>query len=140
MITVLAVLISAGVQLGLIFVSGEVTKGLLPVPDGPFKRLRGFFVWMGSGLFNAVLLTVPPIFVDLLLGFMVEAAGGWSGALDGSTLTLTALGWLYPGWLTWRSGAWVGGLRGASDGGLRGGGNDGGDKTDGDQNGGGNAG
>lgn len=103
MITFIVVCISAAAQLGLIWLSGQVTRGWLPVPDGPNLKLRKFAVWVGSGFFNTLLVNLPPVFINLFLSLLLEAVGGRSSALGWSTNLATLLGWAYPALLVWQN-------------------------------------
>ncbi|SMY06157.1 hypothetical protein [Flavimaricola marinus] len=101
MITILAVCISVAAQLGLIWVAGEVTKGMLPVPEGPNRMMRRFAIWFVSGMFNALLVNLPPVFVNLFLSMALDAIGGWSDPLAWTTTLANVAGWAYPSWLVW---------------------------------------
>lgn len=96
MMTFVALLILGAAQVGLMWLARAATHILAPVRDGPRRRLRAFFHWYGSGLVNALLLSViPTLLASLLETWLAQVQRQVSAAAVG----FAVLGFVYPVWV-----------------------------------------
>ena len=108
--TIIALLVLAAVQVAGLWVTRTATAVLLPVPEGPGRRARFFFAWLGAGLVNSAALGIVPALAASLLERWLAPLEAAIGAMHAG---FGVLAWAYPLWVQVRGPARAGGARDA---------------------------